>query len=101
MSSYTTQNPEFNRIYGELVGSVVDNTLLAINSQDLNRANQLLSEKFGINTDDVLEYPEHLKSVLVELYGGSYDSVLEKMKTLFAKASDENPISDFVDFLEN
>ena len=96
-----TKNSQFSHVYRELVGTVVDHALLAIDSQDLNRVNQMLQERYEISTDDVLEYPEHLKSVLMEIYGDSYFAVLDKMKMLFEKASSENSISEFIEFLEN
>lgn len=96
-----TQNSDFNHVYRELVGTVVDHALLAIDSKDLNRVNNLLQERHSISTDDVFNYPEHLKSVLMEIYGDSYFAVLDKMKSLFKMASNENSISDFIDFLEN
>ena len=100
MESNKIRQLEQHNIYRELVSAVIEHVCLSISIDSLDLVTKKLKENHNVSLDEILNHPEHLKSVLINLYGDSYDSILNKIKSVFGTSISQNSISDFVSRLE-
>lgn len=66
----------------------------------LETINKKLKENYNITTENVFENPESLRSVLIDLYGNSYNIILDKIKNVFGLSVNQYTIYDFISALE-
>lgn len=100
MDEYKIKNLNADETYRELVATVIEHVLLGISVDSLELVNKKLKEDHSITTSEIFDNPESLKSVLISLYGNSYDSILSKIKNIFDTSISQNSISDFISILE-
>lgn len=100
MDEYKIKNLNADETYRELVATVIEHVLLGISVDSLELVNKKLKEDHSITTSEIFDHPESLKSVLISLYGNSYDSILNKIKSIFDTSISQNSISNFVSVLE-
>lgn len=100
MDEYKVKNLNADETFRELVATVIEHVLLGIGVDSLEIVNRKLKEDHGITTSEIFDHPDSLKSVLIGLYGNSYDSILNKIKNIFDTSINQNSISNFVSTLE-
>lgn len=100
MSYNKVQRIGSNKIYGDLVASVVECVFLNIHPSSLKLINDNLKTNYNIDIENVFDHPEALKSVLGIWYHSSYYDIINNMKRLFGKSINQKPIFEFMQVLE-
>lgn len=100
LDEYKVKNLNVDETYRELVATVIEHVLLGIGIDSLEIINKKLKEEYSISTNEIFDHPESLKSVLISIYGDSYDLILNKIKSIFGTSLSQNSIFDFISRLE-
>ncbi len=70
---------ESDRIKHAYVTFTIEDTLSSVSPLLYERTKERLENDFGSSISDCFAHPEYLKSVLHDLYGKSYTSIMEKI----------------------
>jgi len=84
-----------------LVTLAVKNTLLELGMKELDKVMIMLQKDFNATLDDCYENPEYLKQVLEDLYGDSYQDILNSLKANMKEISMKSFSTDFMHALNN
>ena len=92
---------ELENMQKTLVTLAVKNTLLELGMEELDKVMTLLQKDFNATLDDCYENPEYLKQVLEDLYGDSYQDILNSLKANMKEISMKSFSTDFMQTLNN
>jgi len=92
---------ELEKMQKTLVTLAVKNTLLELGMEELDKVMTLLQKDFNATLDDCYENPEYLKQVLEDLYGDSYQNILNSLKANMKEISMKSFSTDFMQALNN
>ncbi|MCH7649186.1 MAG: response regulator [Thaumarchaeota archaeon] len=92
---------ELEKMQKTLVTLAVKNTLLELGMEELDKVMTLLQKDFNATLDDCYENPEYLKQVLEDLYGDSYQDILNSLKANMKEISMKSFSTDFMQTLNN
>ncbi len=92
---------ELEKMQKTLVILAVKNTLLELGIEELDKVLTMLQKDFNASLDDCYENPEYLKQVLQDLYGDSYQDILNSIKTNMKEISTKPFSTDFTQALNN
>ena len=92
---------ELEKMQKTLVTLAVKNTLLELGMEELDKVMTLLQKAFNATLDDCYENPEYLKQVLEDLYGDSYQDILNSLKANMKEISMKSFSTDFMQALNN
>jgi len=92
---------ELEKMQKTLVTLAVKNTLLELGMEELDKVMMMLQKDFNATLDDCYENPEYLKQVLEDLYGDSYQDILNSLKTNMKEISMKSFSTDFIHALNN
>ena len=92
---------ELEKMQKTLVTLAVKNTLLELGMEELDKVMTLLQKDFNATLDDCYENPEYLKQVLEDLYGDSYQNILNSLKANMKEISMKSFSTDFMQTLNN
>jgi len=77
----------------------IKNTLLELGVQELDKVVTLLQKDFNCTIEDCYEYPEYLKRVLQDLFGESYQDILNTLKENMKSISSQESVKEFLQIL--
>lgn len=83
-----------------IVTLVLKNTLLELGLEEFDKVMDLLQKDFESDLEDCYEHPEHLKQVLRDLFGKSYEDILSSL-TENLKSIQNQSTKDFVQSLSS
>ena len=92
---------ELEKMQKTLVTLAVKNTLLELGMEELDKVLTMLQKDFNATLDDCYENPEYLKQVLEDLYGDSYQDILNSLKANMKEISMKSFSTDFMQALNN
>jgi len=92
---------ELEKMQKTLITLAVKNTLLELGMEELDKVMTLLQKDFNATLDDCYENPEYLKQVLEDLYGDSYQDILNSLKANMKEISMKSFSTDFMQTLNN
>jgi len=92
---------ELEKMEKTLVTLAVKNTLLELGMEELDKVMIMLQKDFNATLDDCYENPEYLKQVLEDLYGDSYQDILNSLKANMKDISMKSFSTDFMHALNN
>ncbi len=92
---------ELEKMQKTLITLAVKNTLLELGMEELDKVMTLLQKDFNATLDDCYENPEYLKQVLEDLYGDSYQNILNSLKANMKEISMKSFSTDFMQTLNN
>jgi len=92
---------ELEKMQKTLITLAVKNTLLELGMEELDKVMTLLQKDFNATLDDCYENPEYLKQVLEDLYGDSYQDILNSLKANMKEISMKSFSTDFMQALNN
>ncbi len=92
---------ELEKMQKTLVTLAVKNTLLELGMEELDKVMTMLQKDFNATLDDCYENPEYLKQVLEDLYGDSYQDILNSLKANMKEISMKSFSTDFMQALNN
>ena len=92
---------ELEKMQKTLVTLAVKNTLLELGMEELDKVMIMLQKDFNATLDDCYENPEYLKQVLEDLYGDSYQDILNSLKANMKEISMKSFSTDFIHALNN
>lgn len=84
-----------HEMYKELVGVAVEHALITMGIPELQKV-EISLKKHGMKTSDCLDHPEHLKKILKDLFGNSYQDIIDTIYIVLEHAKKEKMISDFL-----
>ena len=91
---------EIRESYRELVAVAVEHALLVMGSPEFRLVETRLKEEYGITIKDSLDNPEHLKKILCEIFGTSYQDVLDLIYQVIDDSKDNAIVRDFLCVME-
>lgn len=91
------QNEDSHR---ELVQAIVEHAILNMGVPELEKIKEMLMKKYNLTTADALDYPECVKEILQDLFGNSYQAILNTMYMAFDQAMQEESIRKFMIVME-
>jgi len=97
----TPPKDELEKMQKTLVTLAVKNTLLELGMEELDKVMTMLQKDFNATLDDCYENPEYLKQVLEDLYGDSYQDILNSLKANMKEISMKSFSTDFMHALNN
>jgi len=92
---------ELEKMQKTLVTLAVKNTLLELGMEEFDKVMTMLQKDFNATLDDCFENPEYLKQVLEDLYGDSYQDILNSLKANMKEISMKSFSTDFMQALNN
>ncbi len=92
---------ELEKMQKTLVTLAVKNTLLELGMEEFDKVMTMLQKDFNATLDDCYENPEYLKQVLEDLYGDSYQDILNSLKANMKEISMKSFSTDFMQALNN
>ncbi len=92
---------ELEKMQKTLVTLAVKNTLLELGMEELDKVMTMLQKDFNATLDDCYENPEYLKQVLEDLYGDSYQDILNSLKANMKEISMKSFSTDFMQALND
>ena len=83
-----------------IVGLAIELTLLEIGKLELEKVIECLNNAWGCTLYDCYENPKYLYKILKDLYGNSYNCILDSIRKKMGTLSSYSPIKDFIVQLE-
>lgn len=88
-----------DKIMKGLTALAIEKTLLGIGKPVYQTVVDMLYKKYQCHIPDCYETPEYLQTVLKELYGKSYDEIVESIQKELKEFSDKKGIEKFLHVL--
>ena len=83
-----------------LLSFAVENTLLKIGRPEYEKVISKLEKEYHCYIPDCHENPEFLKRVLQDIYGNSYDAILDEIRTELGEFASQKYFEDFLQALQ-
>jgi len=77
------------------------NTLLELGNDELEKVIMMLHKDYNISLDDCYDNPDALKQVLQDLFGESYNNVLNSIKENLKEISTKHHTKNFINDLNS
>jgi hypothetical protein len=84
-----------------LITLSLEKSLLELGTPILEKVTNMLYKKYHSYLSDCYEHPDYLKSVLAEIFGGSYSAIFSKIELELKEFSYQKPIGQFLTVLAN
>jgi hypothetical protein len=88
-----------NTVMKALATLAIEKTLLGIGKPVYDTVTNRLYEKYHCYTSDCFKKPEYLKAVLKELYGDSYDEIVNSIQEELKEVTYDKKIEMFLQVL--
>jgi len=82
-----------------MITLAIKNTLLELGTQEFDKIVMMLHKDFNSTLEDCYEEPEHLRQVLQDLFGDSYQDILNSLKENIKNISTDKITNSFIDNL--
>ena len=82
-----------------MVTLALKNTLLELGVQEYDKVMSLLQKDYNATLEDCYENPEYLKQILKDLFGDSYEDILNSLNENMKDISTQKEIKDFLQVL--
>jgi hypothetical protein len=83
-----------------LLAFAVESVLLKMGKPEYERVVYKLENDYNCYIPDCHENPEFLKRILQDIYGNSYDAILDKIRTELGEFVSQKYFEDFLQILE-
>ncbi|HSB50403.1 MAG TPA: hypothetical protein VLC72_03625 [Nitrosopumilaceae archaeon] len=80
----------------DLITVAVEYALLQMGTPELEKVETRLANDYNCKIGDCLEHPEYLKSILCDLFGNSYQDILDSIEQVIKDANIDNQVEEFV-----
>ncbi|WP_428326773.1 response regulator transcription factor [Nitrosopumilus sp.] len=87
---------ELENMQKTMVTLALKNTLLELGPDELDKVISMLQKDYSLTLDDCYDNPEDLKHVLQDLFGESYDEILQSLRTNMKEISSHNSTKNFI-----
>ena len=85
-----------NQIKKALISISVEQALLEMGTPVLDEVTRALYSNYKCYIPDCLDHPDYLKTVLKDLYGGGYQTIIKSIHKQLDEFSDQKPIEEFL-----
>lgn len=85
-----------NEIEKGLVTLAIKDTLLGIGSVQYDKVVGMLENKYNCYLSDCYEHPEYLKQILEELFGNSYNVIIDSIQQKLANFKSKQSVHKFL-----
>ena len=98
---YYIKNRLLGSVNQDLVSVAVEKVLLEMGKVEFNMVTSKLKNDFQIEIGDCLKQPIFLKQVLCELFGNSYEDIINSIEHVFDKLTIDEELSNFLTVLKD
>ncbi len=92
---------EFQNMQKTIVTLTIKNTLLELGTEEFDKVMTMLKKDFNCTLVDCYDHPEYLKQVLRDLFGDSYQNILNSLKENMKVISSQQSTKNFIQDLSN
>ncbi|MGI0082017.1 MAG: hypothetical protein ACREAF_04260 [Nitrosopumilaceae archaeon] len=85
-----------DQIRKALVSLAIEQTLREISLETLHEVGKRIFENYNCYIPDCYEHPEYLSSVLKDIFGNSYNVIVESIKKQLGEFALQKPIEEFL-----
>ena len=79
-----------------MVGVVIQRTLLSIGTSTSETVEKILKEEYSCTFSDCFEHPEYINRILKDFYGNAHTEIINSIKKELHDWMNDKSISDFV-----
>ena len=87
------------RIRRDLVSTIIEKTLLDISKETCSLVEKRLFADFYCRFSDCYSHPEHLNTILKEIFGNNYYIITDKIKAAIEKHPSDKKLTKFIEVL--
>jgi hypothetical protein len=88
--------PKNNDVYKALTILAIEKTLLDVGKAVYDKVISTLEKNYHCYLTDCYEHPEYLSEILKQLYGDSYNEIIESINKKLEEFSNKEPIERFL-----
>ncbi len=96
--SYNSLTPK-ERMQRDLVSVIIEKTLLDISKETCSLVEKRLFADFYCRFSDCYSHPEHLNTILKEIFGNNYYIITDKIKAEIEKQPLDKKLTKFIEVL--
>lgn len=89
-------NVSDDQIKKALVSLAIEETLLEISIETLEEVSKRVFENYHCYIPDCYEHPEYLNNVLKDIFGNSYNVIVDSIKKHLGEFALQKPIEEFL-----
>jgi len=96
--SYNSLTPK-EKMQRDLVSAIIEKTLLDISKETCSLVEKRLFADFYCRFSDCYSHPEHLNTILKEIFGNNYYIITDKIKAEIEKQPLDKKLTKFIEVL--